>query len=366
MSLSRRQLLLGAAVAGAAVGAGWLAYRRRRVSDSAAMSSTAMNTPEAAVNQGMRLRDFGSTGMRVSEVGFGAWAIGGQAYGQVERAESFRALARAEELGCNFVDTARVYGDSELVLGEFLRGRRSRWVIATKFSGQSEGMERTIEDQLRRLETDVIDFYMIHWAPGEDERDLYEQIYRIKKAGKARAIGVSLKTANDIDYVLDHTELDGFMVKFSLLDPEPFLARLQRMQERRPAVIVRSALKEGFLTGKFQRDATFPDPADQRHEWTRAQIEETVDRVERFRFLEQQAGSMVVAAARYPLSFAVTSTVVLGTKNEKQADSNFGQVPGGELSPANLERIAELQDELGLRASWRQRIKDKIRSLLPG
>ena len=82
----------------------------------------------------MKLRDFGSTGIKVSEVGFGAWAIGGQAYGRVDRSESLSALARAEELGCNFVDTARVYGDSELVLGEFLRGRRSRWVVASKFS----------------------------------------------------------------------------------------------------------------------------------------------------------------------------------------------------------------------------------------
>lgn len=311
----------------------------------------------------MRLRDFGSTGIKVSEVGFGAWAIGGQAYGQMDRSESLRALARAEELGCNFVDTAWVYGDSELVLGEFLRGRRSRWVVASKFSGQPEGMERTIEDQLRRLETDVIDFYMIHWAPAKDELGLYDQLYRIKNAGKARAIGVSLKTANDIDYVLDHTELDGFMVKFSLLDPDPFLSRVERLQERRPAVIVRSALKEGFLTGKYQPDATFPDPADQRHTWTREQIEETVDRVERFRFLEQEAGSMVVAAARYPLSFPVTSTVVLGTKNEKQASSNFGQVPGKVLSTASLERIRELQDELGLRSSWRQRFKDQLRSI---
>ncbi|MGH8864848.1 MAG: aldo/keto reductase [Burkholderiales bacterium] len=321
-----------------------------------------MSNSDAGMTGGMRLRYFGSTGIKVSEVGFGAWATGGQAYGRVDRSESLNALARAEEYGCNFVDTARVYGDSELVLGEFLRGRRGRWVISTKFSGQPEGMERMIENQLRRLETDAIDFYMIHWAPGKDEQNLYDQLDRIKKAGKARAIGVSLKTANDIDYVLDHTELDGFMVKFSLLDPDPFLARLKRLQERRPAVIVRSALKEGFLTGKYRRDVIFPDPNDQRHGWTREQIEETVDRVERFRFLEQEAGSMVVAAARYPLSFAETSTVVLGTKNVSQADSNFSQVPGKVLSAESLLRIHELQDELGL-LSRRQRIMDRLRGL---
>lgn len=305
------------------------------------------------------MRDFGSTGIKVSEVGFGAWAIGGQAYGRVERSESLSALARAEELGCNFVDTAGVYGDSELILGEFLRGRRSRWIVASKFSGQAGGMERTIEDQLRRLKTDVIDFYMIHWAPGRSELGLYDQLYRLKKAGKARWIGVSLKTAGDIDYVLDHADLDGFMVKFSLLDPDPFLARLHQIRQKRRVVVVRSALKEGFLTGKYTRHAEFPESSDQRHGWTRQQLEETVHRVEQFRFLERDAGSMTVAAARYPLSFPETSTVVLGTRSETQANINFGRVAGKVLAQASLERTAELQDRLGLRRS-RRRIMDRL------
>ena len=363
MSLTRRQLLVGSAAVGATVGAGWVAYETRNDIDWKGAAAASPETPIADSTTGMRMRDFGSTGMKVSEVGFGSWAIGGQAYGRVERSESLSALAQAEELGCNFVDTAGVYGDSEQVLGEFLRGRRSRWIVSSKFSGQAEGMERTIEEQLRRLGTDVIDFYMIHWAPGKDELELYDQLYRLRKAGKARAIGVSLKTANDIDYVLDHTELDGFMVKFSILDPDPFLARLHRIREKRPAVIVRSALKEGFLTGKFKRDAKFPDPNDQRHEWTREQIEETVDQVEKFRFLEEDNGSMVVAAARYPLSFAETSSVVLGTKNTTQAQSNFGQVPGKVLSAAQLGRIRQMQDELRLRAP-RYRILQKLHDLL--
>ena len=117
----------------------------------------------------MRLREFGTTSMKVSEVGFGSWAIGGQAYGTVNKAESLNALARAEELGCNFVDTALVYGESENVLGEYLAGRRSRWLIATKYSGQEGGLTATVEQQLRNLRTDTIDFYQIHWMPrGKD------------------------------------------------------------------------------------------------------------------------------------------------------------------------------------------------------
>lgn len=300
----------------------------------------------------MQFRQFGKTDLRVSEVGYGAWAIGGQAYGSVQRQDSLRALARAEELGCNFVDTALVYGDSEEVLGEFLQGRRAKWVVATKFSGQSAGMTATVENQLRRLRTDTIDFYQVHWLPRGKDAHLFDELAQLKKAGKVRYVGVSLYTAEDIDDVLARSDMDGFQVAFNLLEPDPFMARLDAIRKSGMGVIVRSALREGFLAGKFKRDATFPDPNDQRHQWSAEQIAQTVDRVERFRFLEPEAGSLVVAAARYPLSFDAVSTVILGTKSLSQAESNFGAVPGGRLSPQSLQRIGELQVELGLGSFW--------------
>ena len=298
----------------------------------------------------MEYRNFGKTGMQVSAVGFGAWAIGGNSFGAVDRQESLRALAHAEELGCNFVDTAEVYGDSEAILGEFLVGRRNRWQVATKYSGQAEGLLALAERQLRQLGSDTIDFYQIHWVPRGPDESLYEDLYRLKKSGKARFVGVSLYTENDIDYVLDHTLIDGFQVCFSLLDPYPFLARLEKIRATQPGIIIRSSLKSGFLTGKFKRDATFPDPNDQRHEWSRRQIAKTVETVDQFRFLEQEAGTMLLAAARYPLCFAEISTVLLSTKTVAQAEINFGQVPGDSLGPESLVQIATLQKQLRLGA----------------
>ena len=265
-------------------------------------------------------------------MGFGSWAIGGQGYGAADKQESLRALARAEELGCNFVDTALVYGDSELLLGEFLQERRSRWIVATKFSGQDAGMTATLENQLRRLRTEAVDLYQLHWVPRGKDARLFDELARLKQAGKARFIGVSLYTADDIDYVLAQPAIDSFQIAFSLIDPDPFMAKIAAIHAGGKAVIVRSALREGFLTGKFKRDATFPDPNDQRHALSTAQIAALVDQVEHFRFLEREAGSMVAAAARYPLSFAEVSTVILGTRSARQADSNFGEVAGGTLS----------------------------------
>jgi aryl-alcohol dehydrogenase-like predicted oxidoreductase len=359
-----RRIVLGGLVAGsAALAAG--AFVKSAIDRNASSWAAASGTSNSVkvTHGGMKYRKFGKTGMTVSEVGFGGWGIGGQAYGTVDRSESLRALARAEELGCNFIDTGMRYGDSELVIGEFLGGRRSHWLVATKFSGQPQGIEATIEQQLLRLRVEAIDFYQIHWAPSKAEHELYEALYRVKKAGKARYVGVSLNTIADIDYVLKQTDIDGFQVPFSLLDPDPFIAKLHLIREKGVGVIVRSSLKEGFLTGKYNRDVVFPDPNDQRHKWSREQIAQTVDAAEQFRFLEKDVGSMMVGAASYPLSFNEVSTLILGTKSVKQADTNFGVVPGTRLSDASLMRIQEVQREM--RAFKRKdRIIDAIHGLL--
>lgn len=141
----------------------------------------------------MQYRDFGKTGIKVSAVGFGAWPIGGEAYGAVDGKEALRALAVAEELGCNLVDTASVYGVSQEILGEFLQGRRQKWILASKYSGQKDGLLATLQQQLSILKTDYIDFYQLHWVPLQHQRHLYDELYAVKKSGLVRFVGVSLK-----------------------------------------------------------------------------------------------------------------------------------------------------------------------------
>lgn len=359
MSATRRALLTGgaavAAVAGASAAYRWL---QRSAYDERSLPN---HSPEiVATVDRMPYRRFGVTGLTVSEVGFGAWALGGQAYGAVDRADALNALARAEELGCNIVDTAMVYGDSELVLGEFLRGRRHRWVVATKYSYQPAGLTATLEAQLRRLGTDTVDFYQLHSPPAEP--GIYEELYGLKRTGKARFVGVSLYNTRQIDDVLDHAQLDGVQLRFSLLDPDPFLSRVERLRRSGLAILVRSTLKEGFLVGKFRRDVTFPSPNDQRHGWSRERIARTVDDVERFRFLEQEAGSLVRGAVAYPLSFAEVSTVLLGTKTAAQAASNFGQIPGARLNAKSLRRVLAIQDEID--AGGRRSLGGLVRRIL--
>ena len=362
LTTTRRNVLLAGgavALAGAvAVGRKWLELQQHAYTAAAGIP---VKAPEILATVGaMPYRRFGATGLEVSEVGFGAWAIGGKAYGSVDNAESLRALARAQELGCNLVDTAMVYGESETVLGQFLRGRRDRWIVATKYSYQPAGMTATLEEQLRRLGTETVDFYQLHSLP--DEHGTYEELLRLKKAGKVRFIGASVYSAHNIDAAIDIGILDGVQLPFSLLDPDPFELRIERLRTSGLAVLIRSALKEGFLTGKFTRTSTFPDPNDQRHSWSRTRIAQTVDDAQRFGFLEAESGSMVRAAIAYPLSFPEVSTVLLGTKNEAQAQANFGQIPGARLSSASLRRVLEVQDTLD--ASNRRSLKGLAKSLL--
>lgn len=313
----------------------------------------------------MHYRKLGNTGLTISEVGFGAWAIGGQSYGPADKGESIRALAVAEELGCNFIDTAAVYGDSEAVIGEFLRGRRDKWLLASKFSGGAEPLATVVERQLQRLRTDVIDVYQIHWVPRANQMHLYDELYRLKRDGKLRYVGVSLYNLNDIDYVIDHTEMDTIQLPCNLLEPLPYLPRLQQIARRGLGVIIRSSLKGGFLSGKFTRDTVFSDSRDQRSKLSRAGLHDLLDQVEAMRFLEQEAGSLALAAARYPLSFEPTSTVLLGTKIQAQARFNFGEVPGAGLNHETLQHIRSVQERLGLwPAAWKlllQRLKSKLR-----
>jgi aryl-alcohol dehydrogenase-like predicted oxidoreductase len=224
-------------------------------------------------------------------------------------------------------------------------------------------MTATLEEQLRRLGTDYVDLYQIHWVPKDSGQSLYEELYRLKKSGKVRYVGVSLSTPADVDYVLDHTMLDSVMLPFSLLDPLPFLARAGQIGDRGLAVIARSSLKEGFLVGKYTRDTKFADPNDQRSKWPQERIATVVDQVEKFRFLESGHGSMVAAAVRYPLSFPQISTVIMGTMTVSQANENFGKLPGGRLSEVEIQRVAALQDDMGL---WgmKERMLRALRSLV--
>lgn len=310
------------------------------------LAAAAAGGARAELPRRIQRRPFGRTGLSVSALGFGGAGIGGTAFGAVTRADALAALGAAEDLGCNFIDTARIYGASETLLGEFLRGRRDRWVVATKYSGQKEGMRATLEEQLRRLGTDHVDLYQIHWVPKGDDAALYEELATLRRAGKTRFVGVSGSTAGDIDYVLSRGGIDCVQLPFNLLAPEPLSAALPRLRAAGMAVIARSILREGFLTGKFDSATRFDPRQDVRGGLDERQLAERHAGVARLRFLTAHSGSLAEAAIRYALSFEGISTAIIGTKTRAQALENFGAALAGPLPAAALDAIASVQREL--------------------
>ena len=276
------------------------------------------------------------------------------------RAEALRALARAEDLGCNYVDTAAVYSASESILGEFLHGRRDRWYVATKYSWQPDGIDQwqpahlhtAVEQQLRRLRTDYIDCYQLHSRPApQHEEQAYYELLRLKKEGKARAIGVSVRTPGDVDAILKRPEIDSILIPFSLLTPSPLLLRRTQLQRANVAVIVRSVLGSGFLAGAYDEHSVFARPAhpdDERHTWTREQIRQMADRAAHFRFTATAAGSMHAAAIAYVLSYPEVSTALLDTRTGRQASENFGDLGVPQLSLSVLRDVERVQRNLRL------------------
>jgi len=283
----------------------------------------------------------------ISEYSFGAWGIGGASYGPVDRNDALSALSVADEYGCNFVDTAEVYNESEKIIGEFIKNKRDRWIISSKYSGQPDGLTKTLERQLKTLKTDYLDFYQIHWAPKSGDA-LYEDLYIAKENGKVRYVGVSLHNKDDIKNIVNNPMIDGFQVACNLLEPYPYAENIKLIKDRKKGILVRSTLKSGFLTGKYNANSRFDSDCDQRSKLTKAEINKTLFLADEFNFLEKGNESLLYAAARYPLVFTETTSVLLGTKNAKQAAINFKEIVEGSLTDIDYDQIVEQQKKLHL------------------
>jgi myo-inositol catabolism protein IolS len=306
----------------------------------------------------MEYRDLGGTGLRVSEIGFGAWAIGGDAWGPVEDAESLAAMERALELGINFIDTADVYGEgrSESLVSKAISGRRDEVVISTKggLMGHYREPERepvydwpekiikACEASLKLLETDHLDVYFCHiwWDKPEETEAFIEAFEQLKNDGKVRAVGVS---TNYLDYI-KHFDQDGGLdvvqLDYSILNREPERDILPYLEERGIGVVVRGPLRMGLLTGKFSEDTTFRE-GDIRRSWPEAQwFKESLKKVQSLKTLED-GRTLGQLALRYVLNHPAVSVAIPGAKTPVQVEANAAASVRPLLSGEDLRFIQE-------------------------
>lgn len=233
----------------------------------------------------MQSRQLGNSDLRITPIGFGAWAIGGGdwafGWGAQDAADSIATIHEALDLGINWIDTAAVYGlgHSEEVVGQALAGVRNRPYVFTKCarvwdenrqigkSLKAESIRRECEDSLRRLKLDVIDLYQVHWPePAEDIEEGWQTMVKLNEEGKVRWIGVSNFSADQMAQIAKYGPITSLQPPYSMLrrDIEPSI--LPYCQANNIGVIVYSPMQSGLLTGAWTKERHAALPAD---DWRR-------------------------------------------------------------------------------------------------
>ena len=312
----------------------------------------------------MRYRRLGRTNLQVSEVGFGAWAIGGNkhghSYGPTDNAASLRTIAQALDLGCTFFDTADLYGHglSEKLLGQALEKRRQECVIATKVGGDfyhgpfhqnfdADYLRFALDKSLERLRTDYIDVYQLHNPPLMmlERGAHYAIMEELKQTGKIRHYGVSVHDAYEGIMAIETGKPDVIQVAYSMLRQDPREELFAIAQEHDVGLIIREPLANGMLTGKYTDATTFGE-GDMRRDWPEGFLTLQAKLAEKARFLATPERTLAQAALRFVLDAAAVSVVIPGMKTVAQALENVAvsELPG--LTDEEHAAIHSLLDDL--------------------
>lgn len=281
----------------------------------------------------MKYRVFGSTNLNVSEIGFGAWGIGGnsgdsKAYGPTSDKDSLLSLNLSFDMGVNFFDTSPLYGfgHSEKLIGEAFENKRKDVILTTKvgyvnFSGEQnftpEYIEQSVDLSLKRLRTDYIDILQLHdisYDYLQNNPDTLIKLNDLKKKGKCNFFGFSSKTQNDTSKIIDANIFQSVQLNFNLIDQRAKINNLfKKCTDNNIAIIGRTPLCFGFLTGEYNNQTIFHKD-DHRSVWSKEQIELWSKSynlfIDRIKNHENQTAAQV--SLRFCLSFKEISTIIPG------------------------------------------------------
>jgi aryl-alcohol dehydrogenase-like predicted oxidoreductase len=307
----------------------------------------------------MNYRKLGRTNYEVSDIGYGAWGIGGKQWLGGTDDESLAALRRAIELGVNLIDTALAYGDghSEKLVGQIVRQTGHKIYVATKVPPKNriwpaqrgtpidkvfpyEYIVACAEESLRNLALDAIDLLQLHvWNPEWLEREEWRRAFAdLKKSGKVRAVGLSLSD-HDPDSGLDAVRsglIDTVQVIYNVFDQAPAERLLPLCASRNVGVLARVPLDEGGLSGHVDENTKFP-PGDFREWYFRGDRKKQV--AQHVAALREELGdgmSVPDAALRFCLSNPAVSTVIPGMRTVRHAVSNASLSDQGALPAETL------------------------------
>jgi aryl-alcohol dehydrogenase-like predicted oxidoreductase len=307
----------------------------------------------------MKYRKLGKTNFEISEIGYGAWGIGGKQWLGGTDDESIQALKRAMDLGVNFIDTALAYGEghSEQLVGRVVRELGRKIYVATKVPPKDRvwpaqagvGIERVFpydyivacaEESLRNLGLETIDLLQLHvWNDEWTGRDEWRRAFDdLKRSGKIRAAGVSL-SEHDPDSGLGIVEtglIDAVQVIYNIFDQGPEARLFPLCIQRNIGVLARVPLDEGSLGGRMDENTKFP-PGDFREFYFRGDRKKQV--VEHVNALKKDLGDgadLPATALRFCLSNPAVTSVIPGMRTVRHAEANAGLSEKGPLPAGTM------------------------------
>ncbi len=316
----------------------------------------------------MQTKQLGNSELRITPIGFGAWAIGGSGWafgwGTQDDQESIAAINCALDLGVNWIDTAAIYGlgHSEEVVAKALKGRSNRPYIFTKCSMiwdekgeiggslKADSVRREVEASLRRLDIETIDLYQIHWPnPDSDIEEGWTTLAKLKDEGKVRYIGVSNFNVEQLKRAQKIAPVTSLQPPYSLVKPDVEKEILPFCQENNIGVIVYSPMQSGLLTGKMtpERVANLPDDDWRKNssEFQEPRLSRNLKLVEVLQHIGQQhdrsPGEVAIA---WTLNNPAVTAAIVGGRNPKQVEGIIG---AGEfrLNQQELDQIGAFRRE---------------------
>ena len=316
-------------------------------------------------------RILGKSGIEVTKIGVGLWAIGGDEWGEVDDRESLDMIDAALDLGINFFDTADVYGmgHSEKLLGRAMKGRRDQFIVATKIGwvgfdnkkqvSQYDTVEKLIagvESNLERLQTEYVDLVQCHIDFREANMEIFvEGFQKLQAQGKVRAYGVSTSDFEYLQAFNDDNKAATLQIDYSILNRTPEENIFPYTIENNLGVLVRGPLAMGILTGKFSEDSRFED-GDFRQNWIENKDEHQIflndlEKVEKLKPLVNER-SMAQLAIQFTMQNPAVTLAIPGAKRISQLKENVKAALMPELTPEELALIDSITPPGGGRKIW--------------
>jgi aryl-alcohol dehydrogenase-like predicted oxidoreductase len=327
----------------------------------------------------MNYRVYGKTGWNISEVGFGAWAIGGS-WGEVDDKESLAALREAISQGVNFIDTADVYGDgrSEKLIDQVLKdfkgdkiyvvtkaGRRLNPHVASGYNYTN--LSKFVERSLQNLNVKSLDLVQLHCPPTEVYKrdEAFNALDKLRQEGKIQHYGVSVETVEEAKLALNHENVASVQIIYNMFRLKPADEFFALAKEKNVGILARVPLASGLLTGKLTKDSQFAkddhrnfnrhgEAFDVGETFSGVDFETGLKAIEELKPLVPDGYSMTQLALKWILMHPAISTVIPGAKNPQQAKDNARASDMPILHPTAMQKVREVYDNY-VRASIHHR-----------